>query len=47
MSTLDNFDLQSQVSHVFAEEELAQYEENVQIKINEIWSSIQARQDKI
>jgi hypothetical protein len=26
---LDNFDLQSQVSHLFAEEELQQYEESI------------------
>lgn len=44
---LDNFDLQSQVSHLFAEEELQQYEESIQAQINEIWVGIQQKQDKI
>ena len=40
---LDNFDCQSGISHMFNEEELQQYEESIQEKINEVWVKIQKK----
>lgn len=37
---LDNFDLQSANSHIFKEEELQQYEDHIQEKINDVWNDI-------
>ena len=37
---LNDFDLQSTNSHVFNEEELKNYEEHIQEKINEVWNTI-------
>lgn len=36
----NNFDSQSQASYFFNEDELANYEENIQQKINDIWTEI-------
>lgn len=37
---LETFDLQSTNSHIFNEEELLQYEEHIQQKINDVWVNI-------
>lgn len=40
---LETFDLQSTNSHIFNEEELLQYEDHIQQKINDVWVNIQKK----
>jgi hypothetical protein len=44
---VDNFDTQSNASYFFNEEELANHEEHIQQKINDIWNETQVKQEKV
>lgn len=43
----DNYDTQSNASYFFNEEELANHEEHIQQKINEIWNETQQQVDNL
>lgn len=43
----NNFDTQSNASYFFNEEEMQNYEENIQQKINDIWTYVQQQQDHL
>lgn len=43
----DNFDQQSSTSYLFNEDELAKYEEDIQVRINEIWTETQVKTELI
>jgi hypothetical protein len=44
---MDNFDNQSSTSYLFNEEDLQKYEEDIQLRINEIWTETQEKQELI
>ena len=43
----NTFETQSNASYFFNEEEMQNYEENIQQKINDIWTSVQQKQDQL
>lgn len=47
MTANDNFDNQSSTSYLFNEDELVKYEEDIQLRINEIWTETQNKQELI